>query len=114
MKRPAILLNPAGAPVLSQGCEPLEFGAGSGSVDVNPGGVTEAPPQPSALPAVALSGLVPSLVIVPSRGLHPWLWTSAPIGAGWISRHRASQGFAPLAMDCCPVRGSADKQISGP
>src|SRR5579864_2691858 len=114
MKRPAILLNPAGAPVLSQGCEPLEFGAGSGSVDVNPGGVTEAPPQPSALPAVALSELVPSLAIVPPRGLHPWLLTAAPIGAGCISRHRAFQGFAPLAMDFRPDRGWLDLSPSRP
>src|SRR5579864_3691861 len=74
----------------------------------HPGGVTEERPQPSALPAVALSELVPSLAIVPPRGLHPWLLTAAPIGAGCISRQRSSQGFAPLAMDCRPDRGWLD------
>src|SRR5579864_2165466 len=98
-------MNRRGAPVPSQGCQPLEIGAGSVSVHVNPEGVTVARPQPSALPTVALSELVPFPAIVPPRGLHPWLWTSAPFGAGCISRHGASQGFEPLAMDFRPVRG---------
>src|SRR5579864_6438558 len=105
-------LNPGGALVHSQGCKPLEIADGSASVDVNPGGVTEARPQPSALPTVALSELVPYLVIVPPRGLHPWLLTAAPIRAGCISRHRACQGFAPLAMDFRPDRGWLDLSSS--